>query len=191
LVQKILLFNGMKVTLQSRKTAYIHSTELVWPRTFKVLSWCNRVEWFYRVGLCLLYCTVEYCTVLYDQVNWLYRVNKISIKWLWQLKVTLKVIKRRLLVFCWSCDEGHLKWDKKNCRASSLSLPSNESNLASQFQWSVNIFKVMAAMARYANNSYSTLMILYSRIIDNQRLPNSRIEGSLSNSISKKHSKNQ
>ncbi len=27
--------------------------------------------------------------------------------------MTLKVIKRRLLVFCWSCDEGHLKREKK------------------------------------------------------------------------------
>jgi len=63
LVQKILWFNWMKVTLRSRQTAYIHCTELVWPRTFIVRSWCNRVEWLYGVGLCLLYCTVLYCTV--------------------------------------------------------------------------------------------------------------------------------
>ncbi len=37
-------------------------------------------------------------------------------------QVTLQVIKRRLKVFCWSCDEGHLKWDKKNSRASSSSV---------------------------------------------------------------------
>jgi hypothetical protein len=47
---------------------------------------------------------------------------KISIKWLWPVKVTLKVIKRRLKVFCWSCDGAPLKWNKKNCRTSSLSL---------------------------------------------------------------------
>ncbi len=41
------------------------------------------------------------------------RSKKIRIKWLWPVKVTLKVIKRGLLVFCWSCDEGHLTWDKK------------------------------------------------------------------------------
>ncbi len=61
----------------------------------------------------VLYCTVLYCTVLYDRVNWLYGVKKISKKWLWPVKVTLKVIKRRLLVFCWSCDEIHLKWEEK------------------------------------------------------------------------------
>ncbi len=41
------------------------------------------------------------------------RSTKISIKWLWPVKVTLEVIKRRTIVFCWSCVEGHLKWDKK------------------------------------------------------------------------------
>ncbi len=50
------------------------------------------------------------------------RSTKISIKWLWPVKVTLEVIKRRTIVFCWSCDEGHLKWDKKNFRASSLQI---------------------------------------------------------------------
>ncbi len=42
------------------------------------------------------------------------RSTKISIKWLWPVKVTLEVIKWRTIVFCWSCDEGHLNWDKKN-----------------------------------------------------------------------------
>ncbi len=40
----------------------------------------------------------------------------------WSVKVTLKVIKRRLKVFCWSCDGVPLKLNLKNCRASSLSL---------------------------------------------------------------------
>ncbi len=57
-----------------------------------------------------------------DLVNWPHRIKKVSIKWLWPVKVTLEIIKRRLLVFCWSCDESPLKWNKKNCRASSLSL---------------------------------------------------------------------
>ena len=48
------------------------------------------------------------------------RSKKIRIKWLWPVKVTLKVIKRHLLVFCWSCDEIPLKWEEKNFRASSL-----------------------------------------------------------------------
>ncbi len=57
-----------------------------------------------------------------DRIKWPYGVKKISIKWLWPVKVTLKVIKRPLMVSCWSCDGVPLKWNKKNCRASSLSL---------------------------------------------------------------------
>ncbi len=41
------------------------------------------------------------------------RIKKISIKWLWPVKVTLEIIKRRLLIFCWSYDESPLKWNKK------------------------------------------------------------------------------
>ncbi len=37
-----------------------------------------------------------------------------------KVTVTLEVIERRLMVFCWSCDEGSLKWDKKINHASSL-----------------------------------------------------------------------
>ncbi len=50
------------------------------------------------------------------------RSQKISMKWLWPVKVTFKVIKRPLQVFCWSCDGVPLKWNKKNWRASSSSL---------------------------------------------------------------------
>ncbi len=57
-----------------------------------------------------------------DRVKWSYGVKKISIKWLWPVKVTLKVIKRRPKVFYCSFDGVPLKWNKKNCRASSLSL---------------------------------------------------------------------
>ncbi len=32
------------------------------------------------------------------------RSTKISIRWLWPVKMTLEVIKRRLMVLCWSCD---------------------------------------------------------------------------------------
>ncbi len=48
-----------------------------------------------------------------DLVNWPHGIKKISIKWLWPVKVTLEIIKRRILVFCWSCDESPLKWNKK------------------------------------------------------------------------------
>jgi hypothetical protein len=41
------------------------------------------------------------------------RSTKISRNWLWPVKVTLEVIKRHTIVFCWSCDEGHLKWEQK------------------------------------------------------------------------------
>jgi hypothetical protein len=47
------------------------------------------------------------------------RSTKLSIKWLWPVKVTLEVIKQRLMVFCWSCDEGSLN-KTKIFRASSL-----------------------------------------------------------------------
>ncbi len=177
LVQKILFFNWMKVTLRSRQTAYIQCTELVWLRTFIVRSWCNRVEWLYRVNAtvhCTVYSKIHlvggFCVSLYvaqsrqsarlflqsselvpqpqemvspllwfrggdtlacgwgvhfAELMWPRKVtlrSKIRIKWLWPVKVTLKVIKRRLLVFGWSCDVVPLKWNKKNCRASSLSL---------------------------------------------------------------------
>jgi hypothetical protein len=57
-----------------------------------------------------------------DRVKWPYGVKKICIKWLWPVKVTLTVIKRPPKIFCWSCDGVPLKLNKKNCRASSLSL---------------------------------------------------------------------
>jgi hypothetical protein len=46
---KILLLNWTKVTWRSQQTAYILSTELVWPRTFMVRSWCDHVKWLYGV----------------------------------------------------------------------------------------------------------------------------------------------
>ncbi len=48
-----------------------------------------------------------------DRGNWPYGVKKISIKWLWPVKVTIKVIKRRLQVFWWSCDGVPLKLNNK------------------------------------------------------------------------------
>ena len=50
-------------------TAYIHGTELMWPRSFMVRSWCDREHSWYGVGvipqshsmwfLCTVHCTVE------------------------------------------------------------------------------------------------------------------------------------
>jgi hypothetical protein len=89
----------------------------------------------------VLYCTVLYWTVLYDRINWLYGVKKICIKWLWPVKVTFKVIKRRLKVFCWSCDGCPFKMKKKIAEPPVCHYGSNEPNLASQFEWLVNTFK--------------------------------------------------
>ncbi len=75
----------------------IHQISYIRTQPSTLRSWCNLVEWPYRV-------------------------KKISIKWLLPVKVTLKVIKRHFKVFCWSCDEDPLKWEKKICRASSLLL---------------------------------------------------------------------
>ncbi len=63
-------------------------------RTFIVRSWCDRVHSWYGVDVTAFKVTL--------------RSTKISIKWLWPVKVTLKV-KRCLKVFCWSCEEGSLK----------------------------------------------------------------------------------
>jgi hypothetical protein len=82
------------------------------------------------------------------------RSTKISLKWLWPVKVTLKAIKRRLLVFCWSCDESPLKWDKKNSRASSLplriecfilsTLPPNGRSMPLMYSCVQSVFSVYA-----------------------------------------------
>ena len=76
-----------------------------------------------------------------DCVKWPYGVKKISMKWLWPVKVTLKVIKRRLKVFCWSCDGVPLKWNKKISEPPVCHYGSNKPTFASQFEWSVNTFK--------------------------------------------------
>ncbi len=68
------------------------------------------------------------------------RSKKIRIKWLWPVKVTLEIIKRRLLVVCWSCDVVPLKWNKKIAEPPVCHYESIEPNLASQFEWSVNTF---------------------------------------------------
>ena len=139
-------------------TAVIHGTELMWPRSFMVRSWCDREHSWYGVGvipqshstwfLCTLYSGnsfggfFPFCvssmtkkstkfhtkSTLRSWCNlakWPYGVKKISIKWLWPVKVTLKVVKRRLKDFCWSCEEGPLNKKKKNIWAS---------------KWSVNAF---------------------------------------------------
>ncbi len=74
-------------------------------RTFMVRSWCDRVL---------------HGTELMRFSNGTLRSKKISVQWFWPVKVTLKVIKRRPKVFCWSCDEGSIKWDKKIFWASSV-----------------------------------------------------------------------
>ncbi len=71
---------------------------------------------WYRVGVT----PVIHGTELMRFCNVALRTTKIRIKWLWPVNVTLEIIKRRLLVFCWSCDELPLNWEEKIFRASSL-----------------------------------------------------------------------
>ena len=49
-------------------------------------------------------------------------------------------LKRHPKVFCWSCDEDPLKWDKKFTQHPVCYYGSNEPTLTSQFEWSVNTF---------------------------------------------------
>ncbi len=65
----------------------------------------NCVQWWYEVCVTAFVHGTE--LMRFGKVT--LRSTKISIKWLWPVKVTLEVIKRRLMVFCWSCDEGPLK----------------------------------------------------------------------------------
>ncbi len=70
------------------------------------------------------------------------RSIKIHIKWLWPVNVTLEIIKWRLLVFCWFCDEIPLKWEEKNFRASSLWIGIEwDYSFDPPPKWSVNTFK--------------------------------------------------
>ncbi len=84
-----------------------------------------QLEWLRKVTLCgfCVHCTLysrihlaDFLLVFVRQksANSSYGVKKISIKWLWPVKVTLEIIKRRPKVSCRSCDEDPLKWDKKN-----------------------------------------------------------------------------
>jgi hypothetical protein len=129
-------------------TAVIHGTELMCPRAFMVRSWCDSAKSFhvvpvYTVQWQFIWRICSFLSFINDEkihqisytrtqsstlrswcnlVKWPYGVKKISIKWLLPVKVTLEVIKRHPKVFCWSCDEDPLKWDKKISRASSLLL---------------------------------------------------------------------
>jgi hypothetical protein len=76
----------------------------------------NCVHSWYGVGVT----PVIYGTELMRFCKVALRNTKIRIKWLWPVNVTSEIIKWRLLVFCWSCDEIPLKWEEKNFRASSL-----------------------------------------------------------------------
>jgi hypothetical protein len=112
----------------------------MWPRAFMVRSWCDSAKSFhvvpvYTVQWQFIWRIFSFLSFINDEkihqisyirtqpstlrswcnlVKWPYGVKKISIKWLLPVKVTLEVIKRHPKVFCWSCDEDPLKWDKKN-----------------------------------------------------------------------------
>ncbi len=92
--------NSAKSLYTVTTTPYHECTQLVQ----KILL-LNSVHSLYGVGVTAY--------IHGTDLMWLRKVTlqstKISIKWLWPVKVTLKVIKRRLKVFGWSCEEGPLK----------------------------------------------------------------------------------
>ncbi len=55
--------------------------------------------------------------------------------------MTLEIIKRHLLVFCWSCDEIPLKWEKKISEPPVYEEGSIDTTLDPPPKWSVNAFK--------------------------------------------------
>ncbi len=64
--------------------------------------------------------------------------TKISVKWLWPVRVTLEVIKRRLMVFYWSCDEGPLN-EKKTAEPPSFKSTDRMSLLSGRHpKWAIN-----------------------------------------------------
>ncbi len=70
------------------------------------IFWTNCVHLWYGVGVTVFIHGTE--LMRFGKVT--LQSTNLSIKWLWLVKVTLEVIKRRhLMVFCWSCDEGPLK----------------------------------------------------------------------------------
>ncbi len=71
----------------------------------KRIFWANCVHSWYGVRVTPFIHGTE--LIRFGKVT--LRSTKISIKWLWPVKVTLEVIKRRLMVFCWSRDGGPLK----------------------------------------------------------------------------------
>ena len=95
---------------QSRQSArlFLQSSELA-PQPQEMVS---PLLWF-RGGDTLACGWGVHFTELMWQRKVTLRSKKIRIKWLWPVKVTLKVIKRHLLVFCWSCDVVPLKWNLK------------------------------------------------------------------------------
>ncbi len=148
-------------------TAVSHGTELMWPRAFMELSWCDSAKSFhvvpvYTVQWQFIRRIFSFLSFINDEkihqisyirtqpstlrswcnlVKWPYGVKKISIKWRLPVKVTLEVIKQHPKVFCWSCDEDPLKWNKKIAEHPVCYYGSNEPTLTSQLEWSVNIFK--------------------------------------------------
>jgi hypothetical protein len=91
-----------------------------WTRHINSVPWMNIVYWLLKsLALSLtrgFSGPMVFISGMRQVLMWFGKVTlrstKISIKWLWPVKVTLKVIQRRWMGFCWSCDEGHLNINK-------------------------------------------------------------------------------
>ncbi len=99
-----------------------------YPWFYQRIFWTNCVHLWYGVGVTTFIDGAE--LMRFGKVT--LQSTKINIKWLWPVKVTLEVIMRRLMVFCWSCDEGPLKWDKKIAEPPVYQYGSNEYTLESR-----------------------------------------------------------
>ncbi len=104
-IKSVLWMNAVKSTPYHECTECVDSVKSLSIQFNQKVFWTSCVHSWYGVGVTAFIHRTElmwFCKVTL-------RSTKISIKWLWLVKVTLEVNKRRLMVFCWSCDEGPLK----------------------------------------------------------------------------------
>ncbi len=136
LAQQILWLNWMKVTWRSRQTAYIHGTELVWRRSFMVRSLCDCVKSWYGVDVprkVMLRSWFFACVCAQ-------KIRKFTLR---SQKNPHKAASKGFLLILWLRPFKMRK--KKFAEPPVCHFGTNESSLASQFEWSVNTFKCFHA----------------------------------------------